>query len=141
MQMAALIFLPLGSLSCTVCTVLVGRKQRYAANVVYSFTAYLMIPDTSFQCGIIAHDFPTTITFGNLCEGRSQESLLKLWLVVTDNEEETKGTGWLSRADFKKLLVPHRNGLIVNSTATFMTISCGSTTNIGDKCLLYVMIL
>ena len=72
------------------------------------------------------------ITFGNLSEGRSQQSLLKCWIVVSNNKEETEGTGWLSREDFNKLLVPHRNGLIVNSTAPFTAISCGSTTNTGE---------
>jgi len=87
--------------------------------------------------GIVAHDFPTTITFRKYNDGKS---LLKLWLAVHQNERDTKETGWLSRKDFSKLLDPHRNGIEVKENAIFTLISCGSTTNIvrqfeAIKCL------
>lgn len=68
---------------------------------------------------------------------------LKLWLIVHPNEQDTKQTGWLSQKDFKTLLDPHKNGLIVRENAIFTLISCGSTTNIvrqfeAIKCLPYL---
>jgi len=90
--------------------------------------------------GVVAHDFPTTITFRKYNEGKA---FLKLWLVVHPNERDTKQTGWLSQNEFKKLLDPHKNGLVVKQNANCTLMSCGSTTNIvrqfeAIKCLPYL---
>lgn len=77
--------------------------------------------------GIVAHDFPTTFSFRKDNEGKS---FLRLWLVVHENEQQTKQTGWLSRKDFKKLLDPHKNGHLVSDNAILTLMSCGSTTNV-----------
>ena len=92
------------------------------------------------QFGVVAHDFPTTISFRTYNEG---VSVLKLWLVVHENVPDTKGTGWLSRKDFKELLDPYKNDLSVRPNALLTVISCGSTTNIvrqfeAIKCLPYL---
>jgi hypothetical protein len=73
--------------------------------------------DTKF--GIVAHDFPTTFSFRTYNESNA---FLRLWLVVHENVHQTKQTGWLSKVDFKKLLI--RDEIIL----TLM--SCGSTTNV-----------
>lgn len=82
--------------------------------------------DTS-KFGIVAHDFPTTLTFRKYNEGKS---FLRLWLVVHENEQQTRHTGWLSRKEFKKLLDPHKNGHIVHENAILTVMCCGSTTNV-----------
>lgn len=92
------------------------------------------------QFGIVAHDFPTTISFRAYNEGKS---LLKLWLVVHQNEQNTKETGWLSRTDLKELLDPYQNYLTVKQNTIVTLISCGSTTNVvrqfeAIKCLPYL---
>lgn len=79
------------------------------------------------QFGIVAHDFPTTFTFRTYNEGKT---LLKLWLVVHQNERQIKESGWLSREDFRELLDPFHNDLTVRPNAMFTLISCGSTTNV-----------
>ena len=73
--------------------------------------------DTKF--GIVAHDFPTTFSFRTYNESNA---FLRLWLVVHENVQQTKQTGWLSKVDFKKLVI--RDEIIL----TLM--SCGSTTNV-----------
>ncbi|KAL7442955.1 hypothetical protein ACHAXH_008443 [Discostella pseudostelligera] len=90
--------------------------------------------------GIVAHDFPTTFTFRTYTEGKS---LLKLWLVVHQNERQIKESGWLSREDFRQLLDPFHNDLTVKPNTMFTLISCGSTTNVvrqfeAIKCLPYL---
>lgn len=92
------------------------------------------------QFGIVAHDFPTTMSFRTYNEGKS---LLKLWLVVHQTEQNTNDTGWLSRTDFRELLDPHQNDLAVKHNAILTLISCGSTTNVvrqfeAIKCLPYL---
>lgn len=114
------------------------HKLKRPHSSLLAYLTHLLSPILQF--GIVAHDFPTTITFRKYNEGKS---LLKLWLVVHQNERETKDTGWLSRKEFKSLLDPHKNGLIVNQNAIFTLISCGSTTNIvrqfeAIKCLPYL---
>lgn len=89
--------------------------------------------------GIVAHDFPTTISFRQHNEG---QALLKLLLVVHPNENDTRETGWLSQKDLKVLLDPHKKGLEVANTL-FTLMSCGSTTNVvrqfeAIKCLPYL---
>ena len=91
------------------------------------------------QFGLVAHDFPTTISFRQYNEGRA---LLKLLLVVHPNEQDTKETGWLSQKDLKALLDPHKKGLEV-AKVHFTLMSCGSTTNVvrqfeAIKCLPYL---
>ncbi len=59
------------------------------------------------------------------------------------DEREAKCTGWLSRNDLKKLMDPHKNGLVVKDNAVFTMMSCGSTTNVvrqfeAIKCLPYL---
>jgi len=77
--------------------------------------------------GIVAHDFPTTISFRQRYE---KQAFLRLWLVVHDDEEQTKNTGWLSKNDLKKLLDPHKNGLMIRDGTILTLMSCGSTTNV-----------
>jgi len=84
--------------------------------------------------GIVAHDFPTTASFRTFNEGKAfmneGKAFMKLWLIVHPNERDTKQKGWLSQNDFKKLLDPQKNGLVVKHNLNFTMISIGSTTNI-----------
>ena len=71
------------------------------------------------KLGVISHDFPSTISFRNNSETRS---VFKLWIVVCEDNSETKDSGWLSRQDFKKLQ---------SQRYVFLSmISLGSTSNI-----------
>jgi len=81
--------------------------------------------DTKF--GIVAHDFPTTFSFRTYNESNA---FLRLWLVVHENVHQTKQTGWLSKVEFKKLLDPHKNGLVIRDEIILTLMSCGSTTNV-----------
>jgi hypothetical protein len=103
-----------------------GESRILPSNLSELYCVHFERWDDS-KFGIVAHDFPTTFTFRKNSEGRS---LLKLWLVVHENEQQTKETGWLSRKDFKKLLDPHKNGQIVHENAILTLMSCGSTTNV-----------
>lgn len=80
--------------------------------------------------GIVAHDFPTTISF--VRSRRENNALLKLWVCVVEDEQQAKETGWITRREFRLLLDPYRlnNPLQVRDGVVMTLISVGSTVNI-----------
>jgi hypothetical protein len=81
--------------------------------------------------GIVAHDFPTTISFGR--SRRENTATLKIWVCVCENEADARNTGWISRREFMLLLNPFRNNSNpsqVRENVHMTLTSVGSTINI-----------
>jgi len=79
--------------------------------------------------GIVAHDFPTSMTFRKYSDS---SSILKVWITVSHDDDDVDNTGWLSRKEFHRLLNRNerRSALVVDNNVTLTLMSVGSTTNI-----------
>ncbi len=67
--------------------------------------------------GIVAHDFPTSMTFRKYSDS---SSILKVWITVSDDDDDVDNTGWLSRKEFHRLLNRNerRSALVVDTDVT-----------------------
>jgi len=85
----------------------------------------------SSKFGIVAHDFPTSVSF--MRTRRDNTATLKLWICVVEDERLAENTGWITRREFRLLLDPYRTNhpLQVKRDGISMTlISVGSTINV-----------
>jgi hypothetical protein len=85
---------------------------------------------SSTKFGIVAHDFPTSVSF--MRTRRENTATLKLWVCVVEDENQARETGWITRREFRYLLHPYRlnDPLQVKENVNMTLISVGSTINI-----------
>lgn len=85
---------------------------------------------TTTKFGIVAHDFPTSVSF--MRSRRDNTATLKLWVCVVEDENHARETGWITRREFRLLLHPYRTNdpLQVKENVAMTLISVGSTINI-----------
>jgi hypothetical protein len=84
----------------------------------------------STKFGIVAHDFPTSVSF--MRTRKENTATLKLWVCVVEDENQARDSGWITRREFRFLLNPYRlnDPLQVKQNLNMTVISVGSTINI-----------
>lgn len=87
--------------------------------------------------GIVAHDFPTSMSFRKYSDS---SSILKVWITVTDNDNDVDNTGWLSRKEFHRLLNRNerRSALVVDNNVTLTLMVSNER---GDRLLFHFQII
>lgn len=98
-----------------------GLSELYAIH-------FALWPTTKF--GIVAHDFPTSVSF--MRSRRDNTATLKVWVCVVEDDYHAKNTGWITRREFRLLLDPYRtsNPLQIKQDIQASLLSVGSTINI-----------
>ena len=98
-----------------------GLSELYAVHIA-------SWPTTKF--GIVAHDFPTSVSF--MRTRRENTATLKLWVCVVEDEHQAKNTGWITRREFRMLLDPFRTNVPLQTKPDIQAslLSVGSTINI-----------